>query len=67
MISDAARALAMLEVQNTFSKHAYYHTIGEHCEEMDNIWVKEDGDYSKTATWTTFGNVYEGIPLLKAY
>ena len=66
-ISSGERALAMLEVQNTFSKHAYYHAIGAHCEEMEDIWVREGGAYAKTATWTTFGSIYEGIPLLKEY
>ena len=65
-ISAGERALAMLEVQNTFSKHAFYHQIGQHCEEMDDIWVREDGAYGKTATWRTQGN-NEGIPLLRAY
>lgn len=66
-ISAGERALAMMEVQNTFSKHAYYHQVGKHCEEMDDIWVKEDGTYGKTATWRTQGSVYEGIPLLRDY
>jgi len=66
-ISAGERALAMLEVQNTFSKHAFYHQVGKHCEEMDDIWVREDGKYGKTATWRTMGNVYEGIPLLREY
>ncbi|MDB9822228.1 nuclear transport factor 2 family protein [Deltaproteobacteria bacterium] len=64
-ISDAERALAMLEVQNTYSKHAYYHTIGAHCEEMEDIWVKEDGPYAKTATWTNSGGIQEGYALIK--
>jgi len=66
-ISAGDRALAMLEVQNVFSKHAFYHQAGLHCEEMDDIWVKENGEYGKTATWDTFGSIYEGIPLLREY
>ncbi len=39
MISAAQRALDMWEVQNVMSKHAYYHQIGRHHEELDKIWV----------------------------
>lgn len=60
-ISDAERALAMLEVQNTFSKHAFYHINGNHCEEMDDIWVKEGGAYDKTAHW----GEQQGITVIK--
>jgi len=66
-ISSGDRALAMLEVQNTFSKHAFYHQAGQHCEEMEDIWVTADGPYGKTATWRTMGSVYEGIPLITEY
>lgn len=66
-ISAGERALAMMEVQNAFSKHAYYHQVGQHCEEMEDIWVKEDGTYGPTATWRTMGSVYEGIPLIREY
>ena len=60
-ISEGARALAMMEVQNTFSKHAYYHQVGKHCEEIEDLWVKADGEYAKTATWNLGGNVMEGM------
>ncbi len=66
-ISTADRAMAVIEVQNAFSKHAFYHQVGQHCAEMEDVWVKEGGEYSKTAKWTTMGNVYMGIPLLKDY
>ena len=54
VISDAERALAMLEVQNTFSKHHGYMLIDQ-CQELDNIWVKRDGPYGKTAKMTQPG------------
>ena len=66
-ISDAERALAMLEVQNTYSKHAYYHSVGQHLEELADIWVKEDGPYAATATWTSAMGIWEGMPLIKEY
>lgn len=62
-ISDAERAMAVIEVQNCMSKHAYYHQVGQHLEEMEDIWVKEDGAYAKTAHW----GGYQGIELLKEY
>jgi len=63
-ISDAERALAMLQVQNSMSKHMYYHINGNHCEEMEDVWVSENGPYGKTATWSG-ASVEEGIALIK--
>jgi hypothetical protein len=54
-ISRAEQAYEMLEVQNCFSKHAYYHAFGFHRLEMEDIWVKKNGDYSKTVAWTNNG------------
>ncbi len=65
-ISSAERALAMLEVQNIFSKHAYYHQVGKHCEEIEDIWVAEDGPNAETARWTLSGRtLYKGIDKIK--
>lgn len=64
-ISAGERALAMMQVQNTFSKHAFYHQVGQHCEELNDIWVKENGTFGKTATWNLGGNVMEGIAMIK--
>jgi len=64
-ISAGERALAMMQVQNTFSKHAFYHQVGQHCEEIDDIWVKENGAYGKSATWNLGGNVMEGMEQIK--
>jgi hypothetical protein len=64
-ISEGERSLAMMEVQNTFSKHAYYHQTGKHCEEIEDLWVKADGQYGKTATWNLGGNVMEGMEDIK--
>jgi hypothetical protein len=67
-ISTADRAMATIEVQNAYSKHAYYHTIGAHCEEMEDIWVKEGGEFAETARWTRMGTmVEEGITLIKQH
>jgi hypothetical protein len=56
-ISAGEKALAMMEVQNVFSKHAYYHQVGKFCEEMEDIWVKENGPNAATANWTNGGMV----------
>ena len=56
-ISSGDRALAMMEVQNVFSKHAYYHQVGKFCEEMQDIWIKENGPNAGTAVWTNGGQV----------
>jgi hypothetical protein len=64
-ISVAQRALDMLEVQNTMSKHAYYHAAGLHLEELADIWVKEDGPYARTAKWTNPHGIQDGLALIK--
>jgi len=56
-ISAGERALAMLEVQNVFSKHAYYHQVGKYCEELEDIWVSEDGPNAATCTWINGGKL----------
>jgi hypothetical protein len=50
-ISAGEKALAAIEVQNTFSKHCFYHEAGKHRAEMLDIWVKKDGEFAKTAKW----------------
>lgn len=65
-ISAGERALAMMEVQNVFSKHAYYHQASKHCEEIADIWVAEDGPNAKTARWTLSGStLLQGIDKVK--
>jgi hypothetical protein len=64
-ISDGERARAMMDVQNTFSKHAFYHQVGKHCDEIADIWVSEKGPNAKTAVWTLSGNIMPGIDVIK--
>jgi len=52
VISPGEKALAAVEVQNVFSKHCYYHEAGKHRAEMEDIWVKKDGEFAKTVKWT---------------
>jgi hypothetical protein len=65
VISDGERALAWTEVQNTMSKHGYYHGAGKHLDELNDIWVREDGEFGNTATWTNPQGVQEGMALIK--
>jgi hypothetical protein len=60
-IHAAERALAMLEVQNTMSKHAYYHAAGFHYEELKDLWVSMDGKYADTAKWSNPMGVWVGM------
>ena len=66
-ISDGEYAKAWVQVQNTMSKHNYYHGVGNHYTELLDIWVKEDGDYAKTATFSNPHGVWEGIDLIKVF
>lgn len=52
-ISDAEYAKAWVQIQNTMSKHAYYHAVNDHKTEVNDIWVKRDGPYFKTASWSS--------------
>jgi hypothetical protein len=66
-ISDAERALAMWEVQNVMSKHAYYHAAGMHLEELANIWVDEKGPNADTATFASPAWIMHGIIGVKKF
>jgi len=66
-ISEGEYAMAWVSVQNVMSKHNYYHAVGNRYEELLNIWVKEDGEYAKTATITAADGVWEGMDVIKVY
>jgi len=66
-ISDAERALAMWQVQNTMSKHAYYHAAGLHLEELADIWVNENGSWASTATFASPNWIMKGVAAVKKY
>jgi hypothetical protein len=55
----------MLEVQNTMSKHAFYHANGKHLDELADIWVKEDGEFAETATFANPMMIMQGLPVIK--
>ena len=66
-ISVGEHALAVIEVQNTFSKHSYYHACARHVDELADVWVKEDGPYSATARWTSNSGIIEGMTRIKKF
>jgi len=66
-ISAGERALAMMEVQNVFSKHAYYHQVGQFCEEMEDLWVKEDGPNAATCSWNNGGRIQNFAEIMANY
>ncbi len=66
-ISDGEYARAWVQVQNTMSKHNYYHGVGNHYAELLDIWVKENGAYAKTATFSNPHGVWEGLELIKVF
>jgi len=61
------RALDIAEVQNAMSKHAYYHGVGYHLQELKDIWVKEDGGFAKTACFAQNHGYWVGIKRVKQY
>jgi SnoaL-like domain len=64
-ISDGERALAMWQVQNTMSRHEYYHAAIRNLEEIDAYWVSRDGPYAKSATFSSPGWVMNGIETIR--
>jgi SnoaL-like domain len=64
-ISDGERALAMWQVQNTMSRHEYYHAAIRNLEEIDAYWVSRDGPYATSATFSSPGWVMNGIETIR--
>lgn len=63
----AQKALDAREIQNVMSRHAYYHSVGLHYEELEDIWVSEDGEYADTASFKNMVGIWQGIPLIKVF
>jgi lipopolysaccharide export system protein LptC len=60
-ISNAERAMAILQGQNTLSRHACYHEAGKHYEELNDIGVKKNGPNARTTTFTNPFGIWEGM------
>jgi hypothetical protein len=59
------KALDVQEVTNVMGKHAYYHSVGHHLQELKDIWVKENGAYAATASFGQNHGYYSGIQRIK--
>jgi hypothetical protein len=59
--------MVWVSVQNVMSRHNYYQAFGNQLEELSNIWVKEDGENTETATITASEGVWEGMDVTKVY
>ncbi len=59
------RALDIAEVQNVMSRHAYYHSVGYHLQELQDIWVKEGGDWAETASFGQNHGYWVGMKRIK--
>lgn len=64
VISAAERALAMWEVQNVMSKHAYLHAAGFHQLEMETCWVDAQGPNARTATFANPMMIMNGYDVI---
>ena len=61
------KTLDALEVANVMSRHAYYHGVGYHLQELKEIWVKEDGEYAATASFGQNHGYWVGMKSIKRY
>ncbi len=64
-ISAGEKALAMWEVQNVMSRHAYYHSLAINLKEVNDLWVAADGPNAKTARFTSPAFVMNGLSTIK--
>jgi len=67
VISDVERVLATQQIQNLYSKHAYYHALGWNLKEIHDLWVSPDGPNAKTATFTNPFGIWEGLELITEF
>ena len=61
------RALDIAEDQNVMSRHAYYHGVGHHLQELADIWVKEDGAWAATASFGHNHGCWVGMERIRQY
>jgi hypothetical protein len=45
----------------------YYHAASRHVDELSDIWVKEDGPYAATATWTSNMGIIEDMAQIRKF
>jgi len=59
------KALDVQEVTNVMGRHAYYHSVGYHLQELKEIWVKESGTYAATASFGQNHGYWVGIKRIR--
>lgn len=64
-ISQGEAAYAALQVQNTMSRHAYFHAAGMNLEEVDSLWVDRKGSNAASATFASPMWVMAGIETIR--
>ncbi|TXS90338.1 nuclear transport factor 2 family protein [Parahaliea maris] len=64
-ISQGEAAYAALQVQNTMSRHAYYHAAGMNLEEVDTLWVDPKGPNAASATFASPMWVMAGLETVR--
>lgn len=65
VISDGERALDTVQIQNTMSRHEFYHAAIRNLEEIDTFWVSRNGPYAATATFSSPAWVMNGIETVR--
>jgi len=64
-ISKGEYAYIARQVQNTMSKHAFYHAAGMNLEEVDTLWVSRDGEFAQSATFASPAWVMAGVETVR--
>ena len=64
-ISDGEKALDMWQVQSLMSKHEFYHGATMNLQEVDALWVAQDGPNSKTACFFSPSWVMQGVATVR--
>jgi len=59
------KALDVQEVQNVMSRHAYFHEVGYHLQELKELWVSPDGEFGPTASFGQNNGYWVGIERIK--
>jgi len=65
MIPDGRRALDTWAIQNTMSRHEFYHAAIRNLEEIDTFWVSRTGPFARSATFSSPGWVMNGIETVR--
>jgi hypothetical protein len=65
VVSDGERALDTWQIQNTMSRHEFYHAAIRNLEEIDTFWVSRTGPYAAGATFSSPAWVMNGIETIR--